>query len=269
MSRTRCYPSLSPTPQETGQSMVGTLIVGLFVLVPVFLMVPLLGKYIDLQATALQAARNAAFERTIFSAGGSRNGTTVAAKSNATLTSQIQSRFFSSLDQGIRSGQPHAYSTRSLWSGTAGNALLPSYQDVTVSLQEQSSPDKPDHALQDSLDGLSLITAGGPASALNFQGLYTAKVQIKPRAVDYPFLHRLKLDFHARDALLADGWDASSSADVKKQVQHSLPLLLHPLRIALDLGKPAVEDLDGLHLQKVLSDNPQEVPADHLKAYQP
>lgn len=255
--------------RESGQSLVGTMIVGLFVLVPVFLLIPLLGKYISLQETALQAARNAAFERTIYSESGSRNSTTVAQKSNQSLEQQVQSRFFSSLDQDIQSNHS-PYSTQSLWSGTAGHPLLPSYQDVTVALTESASPDLPDQVLQPALNVFDPLSAGGPASALNFKGLFTAVVHVTPRAVSFPFLQPLHLDFTARDALLADGWDSSGSPDVKKQLQATLPFELPALRTGLSLfDSGAVEDLDGLHLEKVLTNTPSEVPSDHLQPYHP
>jgi hypothetical protein len=259
--------------RESGQSLVGTLIVGLFVLVPVFLLVPLLGKYIDLQSTALQAARNAAFERTIFSASGSRHQATVAQKSNSTLEDQTRYRFFSNLDQGIESS---GYSTPSLWSGTAGNAFLPSYSDISVTYSSGSHTDV-DSALHDILSLSDGITQGGPGTALAFPGLTIAHVQITPRAIGFPFLTAnggpLSLTFHARDALLTDGWDAPNSPYVQQQIKNILP---YPLK-ALTEGMKAirsiplanVEDLDGLHLEKVLSNTPQEVPADHLQAYHP
>ena len=49
---------------QTGQSTVEFIVVSL-VLVPLFLIVPLLGKYIDLAQTTLVASRYVAFEGTV------------------------------------------------------------------------------------------------------------------------------------------------------------------------------------------------------------
>ncbi|MHB1880853.1 MAG: hypothetical protein ACYCPA_01380 [Acidithiobacillus sp.] len=254
--------------RESGQSLVETVIAGVFVLVPLFLLVPLLGKYIDLQNSTLQAARNAAFERTVWSASGQRNDTVVAQEADSALEKRVVARFFGPLDQGVQSTGNHSYSPRALWSGTAGHALLPAYQDMQVSLQQGASPDEADAVLKPVLLAETLYSQGGPYQALNFNGLFTANVTASPRAISYPFLQALQLQFRAHDTLLADGWGASNPADMKTQVQASLPRFLGIFR---DLMKPfqlgEVEDLNGLQLEKVVTNSPTEVPKDHLKAY--
>jgi hypothetical protein len=70
---------------QAGQSLVETAIVGAFVLVPLFIITPLLGKYINMQDSTLLAARNAAFERTVWSRHGQRNGEAVAQESNSAI----------------------------------------------------------------------------------------------------------------------------------------------------------------------------------------
>ena len=49
--------------------MIELLIAAGFVLVPLFLAIPLLGKYLDLRASAVQTARYAAWERTVWYGG--------------------------------------------------------------------------------------------------------------------------------------------------------------------------------------------------------
>ncbi len=257
--------------REAGQSLVETAIVGVFVLVPVFLMVPLLGKYIDLQSATLQAARNAAFERTVWSDSGSRNDTQVAQESNSALAQRVTSRFFGPLDQQIQSTGSHTYSPRALWVGTAGNSLVPNASDIQVTLSQSASPDLPDQTLQPVLQAESLLSQGGPLQALNFNGLFTAKVSVTPRAITYPFLQALDPTFQAHDTLLADGWGASrdngSNSDVKTQIQASLPFGLGAFRDSMAPFQSTLQDLSGLHLENVLTDTPSEVPQDHLQAY--
>ena len=76
----------------SGQALVEFLIAATLVLIPMFLIVPLLGKYMDLKATAIQAARYAAWERTVFF-----NGTDwpAADKDDLKIQREIQQRFFS------------------------------------------------------------------------------------------------------------------------------------------------------------------------------
>ncbi len=257
--------------RESGQSLVETAIVGVFVLVPVFLLVPLLGKYIDLQSATLQAARNAAFERTVWSDSGRRNDTQVAQESNHALAQRVTSRFFGPLDQPIQSTGSHSYSPRALWVGTAGNSLVPAARDIQVTLSQSASPDAPDQLLKPALRLESVLSQGGPLRALNFKGLFSATASVTPRAITYPFLQAVDPTFRAHDTLLADGWGASrdkgSSSDVKAQIQASLPRGLGVFRDSMAPFQLTLQDLRGLHLENVLTDNPQEVPQDHLQAY--
>ncbi|WP_163098788.1 hypothetical protein GL267_012380 [Acidithiobacillus ferrianus] len=76
---------------QAGQSLVETTLLGIFVLVPLFLVTPLLGKYVDLQDSTLQATRNAAFERTVWSETGQRDGMTTAQEGNVLPHPQVVS----------------------------------------------------------------------------------------------------------------------------------------------------------------------------------
>jgi hypothetical protein len=51
---------------QTGQAMTELLICASFILVPLFLIVPMFGKFIDMQQTAIQAARYEAWEYTVW-----------------------------------------------------------------------------------------------------------------------------------------------------------------------------------------------------------
>ena len=52
--------------QQLGQAMTEFNVVAAFVLVPLFIMIPLLGKYIDMKHSSVQAARYMAWERTVY-----------------------------------------------------------------------------------------------------------------------------------------------------------------------------------------------------------
>ncbi len=58
--------SLFRHPRQRGQAMTETIITASTVLVPIFLLIPLLGKYIDMKQTAIQAARYEAWEYTVW-----------------------------------------------------------------------------------------------------------------------------------------------------------------------------------------------------------
>ena len=53
-------------PMQNGQAMTEMVIASSFVLVPLFLLIPLLGKYIDLNQSTIQATRYEAWEYTVW-----------------------------------------------------------------------------------------------------------------------------------------------------------------------------------------------------------
>ncbi len=88
-----------------GQAMTETIIAASFVLVPLFLLIPLLGKYIDIQHSTIQAARYEAWEYTVWYRKNSEkptgvkdksgNGIPLPTKDFAELQAEARQRFFS------------------------------------------------------------------------------------------------------------------------------------------------------------------------------
>ena len=256
---------VAPASSQTGQSLVETTLLGIFVLVPLFLITPLLGKYIDLQNSTLQAARNAAFERTVWSETGQRNGMATAQEGNGQVAAKTIIRSFGTQDTGISSAPVGAgqYTSRVLWVDQAGHALLPNYSSVTVNLAQGSSGDLPDQALSKTLTVVGALAQGGPT--LDFNGLFTATVQASPVNMTYPPpFNALNLVFSAHDTLLANGWSALNPGKVLSQTQATLPRPEPALRTFMDAEKAGVPDIQQLHLETVLTDSPQEIPADRL-----
>ena len=52
--------------RQSGQAMTEFNITAMFLLVPLFLIIPLIGKYIDIRHSSVQTARTAAWERTVW-----------------------------------------------------------------------------------------------------------------------------------------------------------------------------------------------------------
>ena len=256
---------------QAGQSLVETVIVGAFVLVPLFIITPLLGKYINMQDSTLQAARNAAFERTVWSRHGQRNGEAVAQESDSAIEGKNVVRYFGQQNTALSSASAGAgqYAPRVLWSDQAGQPLLPKYSDVTVSLSQGSNSGAPNEALNTTLSGLGILTTGGGPN-LDYRGLFTAAAQATPVNVSFPKpFNALNLTFSAQDTLLANGWSALNPQDVLTQTTNSLPKGEPQLRTFMDGEKSVVPDIQQLHLEKVLTDNAQEIPADRLGSTAP
>lgn len=256
---------------QAGQSFVETAIVGAFVLVPLFIITPLLGKYINMQDSTLQAARNAAFARTIWSRHGQRNGEAVAQESNRAIEGKEVVRFFGQQNTALSSASAGAgqYAPRALWSDQAGHPLLPKYSDITVSLSQGSDSGAPNEALSKALSVLGKMTTGG-GPHLDYRGLFTATAQATPVNVPFPKpFNALNLTFSAQDTLLANGWSALNPQDVLTQTTNTLPMGEPQLKSFMDGEKSLVPDIQHLHLEKVLTDNAQEIPADRLESTAP
>ncbi len=157
-------PIVAPLSSQAGQSLVETTLLGIFVLVPLLLITPLLGKYVDLQDSTLQAARNAAFARTVWSETGQRDGMATAQEGNSQIEAKTIIRSFGTQDTGISSAPVGAgqYTPRVLWVDQAGHALLPNYSSVTANLTQGGSGDLPDQALSKTLTAVGALAQGGP-----------------------------------------------------------------------------------------------------------
>ncbi|MHB1372375.1 MAG: hypothetical protein ACYCWL_00630 [Thauera sp.] len=85
-------------PRTQGQSTVEFLLLAL-VLLPLFLIVPLLGKQLDIAQTAASASRYVAFEGTV------RHGSSLQPwKSDAELADEVRRRFFSVSTAPVKTG---------------------------------------------------------------------------------------------------------------------------------------------------------------------
>ena len=99
--------------KESGQAMTETLITASMILVPLFLLIPLLGKYIDINHSTIQATRYEAWEYTVWYQTATEEATGVVTTVNgstnvrlprkdfAVLQDETRQRFFSSTDASI------------------------------------------------------------------------------------------------------------------------------------------------------------------------
>jgi len=161
---------LSGKSGQSGQAMTEMVIAASFVLVPLFLLIPWLGKYIDLQHSAIQAARYEAWEYTVWyndvateaPAGAvDQNGSQIAMpeKSIAELQAEARQRFFSReafssvQDERdfINEGNWDITDANPLWQDHLGNSLLANTVTIGDSVVE-SSGDTPRNNTSNSSD---------------------------------------------------------------------------------------------------------------------
>lgn len=101
-------------------------LVACLVLIPVFLAMPLLAKYLDIEDSAVQGARYLAWERTVW---------TPDKKNDARLENELRNRIFTRTGEPIRPGDGNAAPGQynPLWAGPGGRPMLASFGDVAGS----------------------------------------------------------------------------------------------------------------------------------------
>jgi hypothetical protein len=221
-------------------------------LVPLALIVPLLGKYIDLMHTAEAASRYVAFEGTV-------HHSSTGWKSDAALAEEVRSRFFGESQAPVRSGDIAADvdgQRNPMWRNHAGGPLIDRFDSqVSVSTARGGfnfhGPTRP--IWRNGLD-------------LPEDNLVAGTVTVRPRNVPglSPF-DAIDLQITRRTALLADPWAAGSVARVRGRIEDS--------PIVYPMGR--LDELAGFigQLPTLLSDEPprpgprdwDRVPCDRLQ----
>jgi hypothetical protein len=226
--------------QQGGQAMVELLAVAAFVLLPLFYAMPMLGKYLDVRATAIASARYVAWERTVWSQGSlwggdhSKGDDALAAELTARIWSRDGGAFDSQQDAQAKALKkpPHLWRTRD------GQALLRPYDAHEVALSNKTAPGT-FNKLLDLMPGAAdeAKNDSGESDWFEFpfkidaKGRYDATVSMAVRDVDAgPGLRQgagpwLIAESHG---VLANGWQASGpsgdSASVKTMVKGLVPL---------------------------------------------
>ncbi len=271
-----------------GQAMVELIIVAALVLVPLFLAIPLLGKYLDSRAAAVQASRYAAWERTVWYGGDAASslgwfGVSRRWQANEKNDDQIRSEIAVRQLSETTASNPFTSSDRStndfkngpkaLWEDRAGGKMLANYSDVANAIGNSQAPGTMNLVLDPIANFASTL---GPF-VLEMDGKYSAKVTINVKDIDYEhFLMRnSSAGFSETNVLLANGWSANGPDDpaktsVKQQVKGLVPFSIFTATI---LGVPVMQyiqtvvsvflpEATKLELGKITPDN---VPPDRLK----
>lgn len=197
-------PQFGPRRQR-GQALT-ELVVLAAVLVPLFLLVPVLAKYIHLRHANQQAARAAAWDATV-------SPDYALPNRQATQTRMID-RHFTAADAPIRTqpaaGQPDAALGDVFYNTFSDQPLLERTDIQLAGYRNDNAP-----GLMDDL--LSVAEAAPGEFPPNKKGLITAEVAVRPRnlrtsdgrpaAYLAPF-DSINLQMTARQTLLADAWNA-------------------------------------------------------------
>lgn len=190
---------------QRGQSTVEFVTLSL-VLVPLLLIVPLIGKYMDIAQTSAVASRYVAFEGTV-----RHSSSADGWKTDAELAMEVRRRFFSNSDAPIKTGDAagdfNAH-RNALWFDHRGVPLLPEFdKNVGVSTTVQS--------LSHPVGAVYAEKLG-----LSYRNLYTGQVNvgIADIAGVVPF-DTIGLSLNRSTTLLADPWAAAGPAVVRSRIK--------------------------------------------------
>nr|WP_295775630.1 hypothetical protein [Rhodoferax sp.] len=238
--------------RQKGQSTVEFVVLAV-VMVPLLLIIPLIGKYMDIAQTTAVASRYVAFEGAVRHS--SSNG---GWKTDGELAQEVRRRFFSSSDAPIKTndtaGDFNAH-RNPLWFDHRGMPLLPVFgSNVKVSTVKDSTSQP-----------FGTVYAG--SFGLSSDNLYTGNVNVTVADIAglKPF-DALGLSITRKTALLADPWAASGPGSVSSKIKGAtaafpyaaLKLAAAPLSPFISLLEPNSNPPD------VGVVDPDKVPADRL-----
>lgn len=229
--------------QQKGQAATEFVIAAAFILVPLFLTVPLLGKYIDIKHAAIQHARFSAWEYTVwfgqdeYILSGVESNQRAGVKKYKQASEEGFEYFFTDRTSQDYGTSMAAMAVEPLWKDHRGKSLF-HLDDIKTELKEKQTP-LPFGAVGDLLQKMldvvgtavaylgKLISVLGPAAEFdvlrNSKGYFTSEVEVPVRSLGQ-ILPRYDLKgeqagasvqpliFSAKAAVQSNNWNAGSSS---------------------------------------------------------
>ncbi|MEX2524205.1 MAG: hypothetical protein WD750_04545 [Gammaproteobacteria bacterium] len=249
--------------RQHGQAMTEFQIAAVYILVPLFLFIPLLGKYIDIKHAAIGAARYQAWEYTAWHNPADNHdimtnftAASVPKKSPGQTTTEAQQRFFSAIREGDdavpistsdRTDGWDAEDRNPLWTDHRAEPLFTGTMASTINTSDDTPGfkifgiDSGDviSFILDALDFvfdafgtlLSIIpgNSGAEFSAINTDGYIrssvTAPVRMFPNAIDV-YDGASFQNIPARAGVLSESWNSGGTLHTYSQVGGAVPATL-------------------------------------------
>ncbi len=260
---------------QTGQALTEFLAIAI-ALVPLFLLLPMIGKYQDLAHMTQMASRYAAFDATSY---GDIDGYQPW-KPPAQLADEIRRRFYSNSDAPIKTGDVAGDfdANRNLfWRDPYGNPLIRKFSNVSVSFGNGASAQANGFSTGSGADGapFNVVPLANAATiGLQTRGVYTANVAVSVANLPAGFksiapFDTLNLSIQRQTSLLFDPWAAATTVSTEKRVGRLAPVnsalsAVEPVVdlaiFALDMGQVKTPDFGNLQPWRDV------VPADRLVA---
>lgn len=214
------YKSLCRRSAQTGQALTEFLVAAVAI-IPLFLLMPLIAKYQDINHSTLSASRYAAFEAM------TRNDSTSNGwKPPSQLADEVRRRFFSNPDAPIKTNDVAGNfkaNQNLFWRGPRDEALINDINnDVQVNFGTGGASD---HAsgLSGASDGIIFIPLKGQLD-LKARGIYTAGVSVSlvnmPAGLKFyePF-DQINLRLTRSTSVAVDSWTASGPQQVESKIK--------------------------------------------------
>lgn len=264
--------------RQRGQATVEFVIAAMFFLIPLYLIIIALGKFADVQAGASQAARYAAWERTVWLSDTqwkNRMGSTANTKSTDELRSEIAWRVVGSNRTTIaandKSRSDLRNGTLSMWTDGEGKPLLERYSDLTLAESGHALSLAECPTCVTPLDLKAGPLTLGIAVPQNNMVVADAAIAVGANSAAlkrlFPaYTGYAGLQTSDRVALLPNEWMANGRNGVTTVVQDAVPTSKAPLKTALELAvKPMAPFAMEIIPLKVGDIRPDEIPADRLQ----
>ena len=220
--------------------MIETLVAATLVLVPLFLMIPILAKYQDIRSHVVQGARYAAWERTVWFGGAAAapmgfgssatfsNKWNANAKSDDDIRAEIGHRILSKgtggFDTSADKGTGSALTGHDTWRDRRGNTFLQSYNNISGDYDNDTAPG----LINDVFEPLMKIAAVVSDFTLDTKAQYTASLNLSVREVAFngqPWANPQRamgeryagdflvsgnsMNFSEKNVIVANGWSAN------------------------------------------------------------
>lgn len=207
--------------RHAGQALTEFLVVSL-ALMPLFLLIPMIGKYQDISHATQLASRYAAFDAVL------RNDSQDAWKTPESLAAEVRQRFFGVPGAGIVTQPQGGAAIREGWSDPYSHPLIAAPADISVSFGAGRG-DTYQQAYEQAGAGDTAIFPLAPVTGLGSKGLYRANVGVTLaklpaglRSIE-PF-DQLDLHIERQATVLPDPWTANSPAQTEQRIARLAPI---------------------------------------------
>lgn len=244
--------------RQRGQALTEFVVIAL-ALMPLFLLMPMIGKYQDIAHASEMASRYVAFDA-IANNANSASGF----KDPAKLAAEVRRRFYSNSDAPIKTGDEAGdfNANRNLmWSDPQGEPLIRNFADVTVSFGPANGANNSD-GMREAADRkpFNALPVYETAEMMGLKtGIYQANVHVTLANVEqllgsyassYKELGQLNLSMTRSTTVLINPWTAANADAIHSRLTHTLifpgqvfndPSKLKPVKEAVDIAVDAME----------------------------